>query len=130
MSINLTFTNDKQGIYAALEGKVTLKDFITGAAEAYSEENIQIQRYQIIDFTNCTSFELSSNDMQQIAKIDKEASETNPNIIIAIIATTDVAFGMSRVYEAYADETGFDIMVFRNSEDAEAWIQEKLKNNA
>ena len=130
MSINLKFIDDKQGIYVTLEGKVTLEDFKVGASEAYSEENIQTQNYQIIDFTNCSSFDLSSSDMQEIARIDKEASEKNPNIKIAIIAPTDVAFGMSRVYEAYTDETGFDTMVFRNSEDAEAWIQEKLKNNA
>ena len=123
MSINLKFTDDKQGIYVTLEGKVTLEDFKVGASEAYSEENIHTQNYQIIDFTNCSSFDLSSSDMQEIAIIDKEASKVNPDIKIAIIAPTDVAFGMSRVYEAYADETGFDIMVFRNSEDVEAWLK-------
>ena len=125
MSINLKFTDDKQGIYVTLEGKVTLEDFKVGASEAYSEENVHIQNYQIIDFTNCSSFDLSSSDMQEIARIDKEASKINPNIRIAIIAPTDVAFGMSRVYEAYADETGFDIMVFRNSEVVEDWIHGK-----
>lgn len=130
MSINLKFTDDKQGIYVTLKGKVTLEDFIVGASEAYTEDNIQAQQYQIIDFTNCSSFDLSNNDMREIARIDIEASQSNPDIKIAIIAATDVAFGMSRVYEAYADETGFDIKVFRKSEDAEAWIREKLKNSA
>ena len=130
MSLNLKFTNNKQGIYVTLEGKVTLEDIKSGAAEAYSEKNIPTHKYQIIDFTNCSSFDLSSSDMQEIARIDIAASETNSDIKIAIVAPTDVAFGMSRLYEVYADETGFDIMVFRNAKDAETWIQEKLKYNA
>ncbi len=130
MPLNLKYIDDAKGIYVTLEGKVTLDDLKAGALEAYSEEHIQNQIYQIIDFTSCSSFDLSSSDMQEIAKIDIEASKINPNIKIAIIAPSDLAFGMCRVYEAYADETGFDIMVLRSREEAASWIQEKLKNHA
>ena len=123
MSIHLSYIDNNKGIYVSLEGEVTLNDFISAASDAYSEEHIQDQKYQIIDFTNCSSFNLSTNDMLEIAKIDKKASIKNPSIRIAIIAPNDLTFGMSRVYEAYADDTGFDIKVFRNSNDAKLWIE-------
>ena len=125
MPLNLEYIDDGRGIYVTLEGKVTLDDFKVGSSEAYSEEHILNQNYQIIDFTSCSSFDLSSSDMLEIAKIDKKASEFNPNIKIAIIAPSDLVFGMCRVYEAYADETGFDIMVLRTRQEAENWIQKK-----
>ncbi|MGV7224650.1 MAG: hypothetical protein ACQ9MH_24430 [Nitrospinales bacterium] len=130
MSLDISYIDNGKGVYCAVNGEVTLDDFLKGSNEAYSEPYLKTQRYQIVDFTNCSSFNLSSDDMVVIAKMDKEISRVNPNIFIAIIAPSDITFGMSRVYQAYAEETGFKIEVFRNRELANVWIGRNVRTDA
>jgi len=128
--MKIKYIDDGIGIELTILGDATLEKILKAAEEVYSEEYITKQKYQIIDFTKCTSFQLSSDDMRTIVEVDLETSKSNPDIIIAIIAPQDIAFGMSRVYEAYADETGFRINVFRNKEESQLWIQNQLDDNA
>ena len=128
--MKIKYIDEGIGIECTILGDATLDKILKAAEEVYSEEYITKQKYQIIDFTECTSFQLSSDDMRAIVEVDLEVSKSNPDIIIAIVAPEDIAFGMSRVYEAYADETGFRIKVFRDKEESQLWIQNQLNNNA
>ena len=40
----------------------------------------------------------------------------------AVVATQEASFGMARMYEALLEGTGFEIEVFRDLEEARAWI--------
>jgi hypothetical protein len=44
------------------------------------------------------------------------------NAKIAIVASTDLSFGMSRMYEVFSGNLPQTIMVFRNLEEAEQWL--------
>ena len=127
--MKIKYIDDGIGIECTILGDATLDKILKAAEEVYSEEYITIQKYQIIDFTECTSFQLSSDDMRAIVEVDIEVSKSNPDIIIAIVAPDDIAFGMSRVYEAYAEETGFRIKVFRDKKESRLWIQNQLYNS-
>jgi len=128
--MKIKYIDEGIGIECTILGDATLDKILKAAEEVYSEEYITKQKYQIIDFTECTSFQLSSDDMRAIVEVDLKVSKSNPGLIIAIIAPKDIAFGMSRVYEAYADETGFRIKVFRDKKESQLWIQKQLNNNA
>ena len=47
-----------------------------------------------------------------------------PGSRLAILASEDVAYGLSRMYEAYADGRHYDVAVFRSMDDAETWLLE------
>lgn len=40
----------------------------------------------------------------------------------AIVASTDLVFGVSKQYEAFAERDGRDIRVFRDLDEARAWL--------
>ncbi len=118
---------DSEGIELLFTGKLTLKDFLKAYEEIYNEQNLYRQKYQIGEFTGVESIELSSEDISLLARLDIEASKKNPNIIIANIGKSDLEFGLSRMWEMFADECLFEIKVFRNREDAKKWIESRLK---
>jgi hypothetical protein len=126
VNIELRYSDDEIGIECTVFGKATLKDFKKACNETFNNTNIHTHKYQIVDFTKCDSFELTSDDMEELALIAINASIINPNIIIAFISPKDIEFGMSRVYEANANESGFKIKVFRNHEDAIDWVNRNL----
>ena|SRR3954470_8142071 len=40
----------------------------------------------------------------------------------AIVATSDVAYGMARMFAAYSERAGHEVCVFREMAPAEAWL--------
>ena len=50
-------------------------------------------------------------------------------MLIALVSQTDLQFGISRMYEAHIDESGFKAMSFRDRAAAERWIRRELKKS-
>ncbi len=127
MAIQINYIDNGAGIEIVASGIVTGEDIIEAHKEIYNEENLKNQKYQIIDRTKCEEYNVSSGEVQQIANIDKAASKSNPNIIIAIISQTDLQFGMSRMWQTYVEESRFLTQIFRDRNSADKWIEEQLK---
>ena len=127
MTIKINYLDGRKGIEIVASGTVTGSEIVAEHEEIYNAENIIRQRYQIIDRTNCTKYVVSDAEVQKIAEIDKQASKTNPNIIIAIVAPTDLQFGISRAWQAYVAESKFSTKIFRERESAEKWVKEEIK---
>ena len=64
----------------------------------------------------------------QLRAVSVEIAQIQPKIrfgACAIVAKTDVLFGMSRMFEALAEERFRAIRVFRTVDEAEAWLGSK-----
>ena len=48
-----------------------------------------------------------------------------PGVRRALVATSDVAFGMARMYAIASEHAGQTIEVFRDMNAAEAWLDQK-----
>ena len=60
-------------------------------------------------------------DFIEIRKKYPERGKTK----LAIVVSTDLSFGMSRMYEAFSGDLPQSIMVFRNPIDGEQWLLKK-----
>jgi hypothetical protein len=127
MPIQIKYIDGGIGVEFIGSGVVTGADIIAANKEIYRNENFSKQRYQIIDRTECTKYEVSHKEIIIIAEQDKVAAKTNPNIIIAFISTSPLQYGISRMYQAYVGDEGFLTEVFRDRKNAEKWIEEQLK---
>ena len=61
----------------------------------------------------------------QLRAVTIEIERLQPKIpfrACAVVANTDVLFGMSRMFEAFAEERFRAIRVFRTVEEAEGWL--------
>lgn len=83
-------------------------------------------KYQLWDLSNVKKILLSNEDIVAFTKQDAAAAKINSNMIIAIVASSDLIYGLSRMWEANSDSSPFKSMVFRNIEDAEKWIDEMI----
>lgn len=126
MPIEIKYTDDNIGIIFSAIGKVTGKDIINKQKEIYQSEGFAQLRYWIVDRARCTEYEVSSDEVNQIARMDNEAAKINQNLLMALVSESDLQYGVSRMYEAYIDEAGFKTMVFRDRFEAEDWIRNEL----
>ncbi len=116
------------GILIKGEGVVTASDVKGGNDIIYeSPEKIKEILYQICDFSNISDVKISGFEIRELAIQDKKAAEINPNMLIALVTGMDFTFGLSRMWEAFSCDSPFESKVFRNMDDAEQWIREKLR---
>ena len=126
MTIKVNYIDDGVGVEIVATGCVTGDEIIDAHQEIYSPDILKKQRYQIIDRTECKEYIVSSEDIKKIAEIDKAASNSNPDIIIVIIASSDLQFGMSRIWQVYVEDSKFETKIFRDRITAEKWLEGQL----
>ena len=127
MPIQIKYINGGIGVEFIGSGLVTGADVIAANKEIYRNENFSRQRYQIVDRTNCTKYQISNKEIRIIAEQDKAAAKTNPNVIIAFISISDLQYGISRMYQSYVGDNGFLTEIFRDRKSAEEWIKHQLE---
>ncbi len=128
MPVNFSYTGDG-GVLVKSEGVLKGSEIKEANDIIYeSPQKIREIKYQICDFLSMDDVSISKREIQQIAMQDKRASEINPNMLIAIVAKTDLGFGLSRMWEALAYESSLKTMVFREMSKARQWIKENLES--
>ena len=128
MPIEKRYTEEGIGIEIIGKGRVIGKEICDALDEIYSSEMLLKQKYQIWNFTDVEDFDFPKKDFDRMVKLDVKASQTNPNIVIAVVGEKDLIFGISRMWETHMEieESGFETMTFRKREDADAWISSKV----
>ena len=128
MTVQINYPDNGIGIEIIASGIVTGEEIIKAQEEIYNEENLQKQKYQIIDRTHCTEYQVSSEDIERISDIDNRASEVNSYIIIAVVSSTPLQYGMTRMWQAYIKEDRFVTKIFADRKSADEWIELQLGN--
>ena len=127
MAVKINFIDNGRGIeFLAL--KITAgEEIIEINKQLYNRDVFSKVRYIIIDRTNASKYNVSSDDIKSIAKQLIDAAKINPNMLIAIVSKTPLQYGMSRMLEAYAEESEFEIQIFDKRKNADNWIGKMLE---
>jgi len=76
------------------------------------------------DFSKGThAIEFSTSDIQNIVTMTAgHIKQRGARYRLALLATQDLFFGLSKMFEAYGDEIPIEIHVFRSMEEALDWL--------
>lgn len=127
MSLDINRTDDG-GIF--LKGSGILKyDDVAGVNRILyaTPETIRGLRYQISDYTEVSEIRLDAEEIRELARQDAQASRSNPDMLIAVVGSDDLMFGVLRMWNAYASAQGFETRVFRDLAEARIWIALRLE---
>ena len=92
-------------------------------------EKFNNYKYSLMDLTAVTELkEWPNSVIDESVYLCKQASQINLDAVVAIVAPKDFSFGLSRMWGTLMDETGWDIMIFRAKDDADAWIKKTVKD--
>ena len=129
MTVNLRLSNNKDVVYIECEGSVTAEDIKNSVTRLYSEKDIHLQKYQIIDLSKCASADILSSDVKDVVLMHKEGLVLSSKLKVGMIAPSDFLFGMSRIYKAYAESIGLEVLIFRDKEKCYLWLENQLKQS-
>ncbi len=79
------------------------------------------------DLSLAVLVDLSAEDVRQIAHVPRQSLELRQDGKTAIVAPSDLAFGLSRMYQTISqpEVLPFEVQVFRDSIAAHRWLAEK-----
>jgi hypothetical protein len=80
------------------------------------------------DYTECTVGEFATEQIQDLVQISVRVSRVNPRLRVALAAAPDLLFGLGRMWESLAAQTGWRAGVFRSLEKAEEWLAPETPN--
>lgn len=109
------------GVLKRYFGHVTDSEVLEGNQQVEADPRFDELRYVVNDFTDCTSLETSSPDVEAIAAIDGAAAVSNSRIRIAIVATHVDVLAVSRAY-ASSSRNPYDTRIFESVDEARAWL--------
>ena len=129
MTIHVNYLENGYGIEIIASGTVTGEEIIDAHKEIYKKGTLKKLRYKIVDRTDCTKYQVHPEDIEKIAEMDDEASRINPNLIIAVISTTSLQHGMTRMWQAYMKNNVFITKNFLDRMSADNWINSYIETN-
>jgi hypothetical protein len=115
---------EPQGIRWVFSGTVTDEDLIRSNEELYEDPRFPEIRYEIADFRSVEGIleNASSETVRRVARMDMAQSSRNPDLKVAILATTLLIKGFARMYALFGDESRWEIRIFETEEDARRWF--------
>ena len=120
------FRIDSEGgiVYSTVEGDLDVEDIIAGLTEIISHEDFDKGMSGIFDLM-ASKWESEPEDLRRIIRFIFENSERIGPSRCAFVVGSDRAYGMSRMFEVFSEETSVDVRVFRDLDEAKRWIIER-----
>lgn len=128
MPITIQLTPDAMGIVVVGTGVVSVAE-VLDAYEAYLRDHrpeFAAARYFFADYTDMTSGGLVISDVKRLAEFSIDASRTNPRLVVAVCAPSDLIYAGSRMWAALIRVAGWKVDVSRDRASALSHIQQQI----
>ena len=126
MPCHIEERDEGRGLLRVWTGVVTGSDVIAAIDDYRTTVNLTKLEYIIADHEGVTAFEATADEIREVANADARLAELKPHLVIALVAPTDIVFGLARMWEVFTERPGWSARVFRSRPEAEAWVHESL----
>jgi len=87
-------------------------------------------RFCIVDALQVTKQIISKQEIYACAEHSKHRSDSTPKFIVAVLAGSNLSYGLARMWEVLADASNWSIKIF-NQQDADSaydWLQKEYQS--
>lgn len=110
-------------IIRTVTGGLTVSDIAHAFSESLSDPDFRKDMHVVWDLSEADVSQISSKQLvEAVEYIGAHTGSRGADYKIAIVASKDINFAVSRMFEGYGSSLPVSINVFRSREDALAWI--------
>lgn len=113
--------HDPTIIYTLLSGLITDQELLAYYSDALTSWPGGRWR-ELVDGTQITDMALTPTSLKQLAHLVTSHIQRLNNARVAMVAQSDLAYGMFRMWELQRAQLGYDVRVFRQLGEAERWL--------
>jgi len=116
-----------RGIVRIWSGVVAARELTEATIADYQvRENWPEVEYFISDFTEVTDLRATPAEIRELSTAEVRNAPFIPDLIMAVVAPSDFMFGMARMWQVFAQKTGWSLGVFRTRPEADTWVRQVL----
>jgi hypothetical protein len=120
MAISRRFDTDPSLLYTCLAGRVTDAELL-GYYTPLVAQHSGLWR-ELVDGTQVVEMALTAAGLRQLADIVEGHTEKLRGGRVAMVAISDVTYGMFRMWELRREALNYEVRVFRDLEQAWTWL--------
>ena len=113
---------ERQFVMTQASGVLSGREILEHKARLINDPAYDPSMPQLSDLLGIERVEITADDIKAMAQFDAAHVDRRPTHRLAVAATNEVAFGMTRMYQARADGNRSDIRAFRTVEEALFWL--------
>lgn len=125
------FSSHRDCTYVCLTGHGDISDaeLIAALQLMYAnEEDTKRHRCALMDFSRSSNVDVSSEGIREAARLNLAASKLMaPGVAVAIVVSKPLTYGLGRMWQSYADNTGWTTSVFEDLDEAKSWLEGSLQ---
>jgi hypothetical protein len=99
-------------------GVLTDADVLAAQERLRTDPDFRDRYCELVDLQRVTSIEVSGATIRQLAQQDL----WGPHARRAFVVTSEVVFGLARMFDSLTDERGHQIRVFTTMPEARQWL--------
>ena len=115
-----------KGAIKRFSGRVSGSDIYHSVVDMHRDPEFDSIRYVINDFLAAESLSFAGFDIHEVAAIDQAASASNPNILIAVVASKREIIDLAREY-VESPLCFYPTEIFPDMATAERWLVKSLR---
>lgn len=127
MPYETLYVDSGKGIHKFGTGVVTSAEVIqSGVTESMDEARVSKLRYGLIDFSKTTELKMTPEGVRQLVQVNRKAAMLTQGAFVAVVAPSPLVYGLSRMWQIFAEDLGWNANVFDTRADALAWLRKQL----
>ena len=121
MAFSFTVDGHRGVVRFLAEGVFSSQDLMDSIKRVTADPAFRPDFDHLVDLRAVSAFQPDSDDIRKRTQHDRSSIRLDAGRI-AIVASDDFVFGMSRMYETLMDGSNVTARTFRDMADAEAWL--------
>jgi hypothetical protein len=122
MTVETIIDSEAGYITHEVTGVLTCKDIIDALSSRLTDSQYRPGMNVLWKSNKCEKISLSRKDIQNIADHVASNEALNMGYKVAIVGSSDLEYGLGRMYQSLAELSIVEIKVFRSIDDAYQWI--------
>ena len=99
-------------------GVVTDRDFLAHVRALTANPRFARGFRQLVDLRDVTDIQVTASTVREMVRLNPFGASAQR----AVVVTSDVVFGMARMYQILSDESPDELQIFRKMDDALRWL--------
>lgn len=118
MPLHHRVLSDQALVLVEASGVLTDADVLAAQERLRTDPEFHNHYCELVDLQRVTSIEVSSATIRQLAQQDLWGPEARR----AFVVTSEVGFGLARMFDLLTDERGHEMRVFTTMPEARQWL--------
>jgi len=125
MSYTIEVQGEPEYLCATTRGRASGEGFARMSRDLWAHPAWLRGMNLLLDHRPLDSTQLTSLEIRQISRVRPDPPDPRPSRRIATVVETDLGFGLTRMWDFFADGDGNrEHRIFRTFEEAQRWLQE------